>query len=189
MKSKKLKGFTLIECIVAMAILGIASLLMVQIYGTVAKMNRENNRMNNSLEKQMEYAENELKKANTGDTDISVVCISSYNNSDADVKNNTGYKVQFDLVTDTTKTDSKKASSFSGTSSSKQIKADVDLYVIGVKSSQDAATGKTLDTDNTVRYKFILPKATEDGAAGGGGGGGGGGGSAAIPGATNVHGS
>ncbi|MDD7428745.1 MAG: prepilin-type N-terminal cleavage/methylation domain-containing protein [Oscillospiraceae bacterium] len=161
MKSKKLKGFTLIECIVAMAILGIASLLMVQIYGTVAKMNRENNRMNNSLEKQMEYAENELKKAN-GDPDISIICISSYDNDDATVSDKDNYKVQFDLVTDTTKTDSKKASNFAGTSSSKQIKADVDLYVIGVKSSQDSVTEKTLDTDNTVRYKFILPKQKED---------------------------
>ncbi|MGN0674792.1 MAG: type II secretion system protein [Oscillospiraceae bacterium] len=54
---KSFKGFTLIECIVALAILGIASLTMAQIYAGVAKRNRENHVVNTSLSNQMAYVE------------------------------------------------------------------------------------------------------------------------------------
>jgi len=59
-KSKTLKGFTLVECVVAMAILGIASLVMAQIYGTVARINRENHIINESLSQTVEKAEKKL---------------------------------------------------------------------------------------------------------------------------------
>ncbi|MGN0587459.1 MAG: type II secretion system protein J, partial [Oscillospiraceae bacterium] len=36
MFKKSVKGFTLVECLVALAILGIASLIMVQIYANVS---------------------------------------------------------------------------------------------------------------------------------------------------------
>ena len=39
---KHIKGFTLIECLIALAILGIASLTMAQIYASVAQRNRNN---------------------------------------------------------------------------------------------------------------------------------------------------
>ena len=54
---KKIKGFTLIECLVALAILGVASLIMAQIYGNVARINRFNHDVNNSLAYQMKYVE------------------------------------------------------------------------------------------------------------------------------------
>ncbi len=54
---KKLKGFTLVECIVALAILGIASLVMVEIYANVCKINRANHDTNSSLAYQMKYVE------------------------------------------------------------------------------------------------------------------------------------
>lgn len=54
---RKVKGFTLIECIVALAILGIASLTMAQIYANVSMRNRDNHLVNTSLSNQMEYVE------------------------------------------------------------------------------------------------------------------------------------
>lgn len=54
---RKVKGFTLIECIVALAVLGIASLTMAQIYASVAQRNKNNHLVNTSLSNQMEYVE------------------------------------------------------------------------------------------------------------------------------------
>ena len=54
---KNLKGFTLIECLVALGILGIASLTMAQIYASVASRNRMNHLVNTSLSNQMAYVE------------------------------------------------------------------------------------------------------------------------------------
>ncbi|MGN1416598.1 MAG: type II secretion system protein [Oscillospiraceae bacterium] len=148
MKSRKLKGFTLIECIVAMALIGITSLLMVQVYGTIAKMNQDNNRINNSLEKQMEIVENELK-TNNGDSAVTVTRITSYDGTVATkcdqitfTRSNTGMGLKF-------------------TQTPLKSEADIDMYVIGINGSTTDeyvvdSSGKTLD-NNTVRYKFILP--------------------------------
>lgn len=54
---KNFKGFTLVECIVAMAILAVASLLIAQIYGAVSVRNRMNHLVNSSLVSQMAYVE------------------------------------------------------------------------------------------------------------------------------------
>lgn len=54
---KSFKGFTLVECIVALAILGVASLTMAQIYATVSLRNKNNQMINTSLSNQMAYVE------------------------------------------------------------------------------------------------------------------------------------
>lgn len=58
---KNLKGFTLIECLIALAILGIASLTMAQIYAGISKINRNNHLVNTSLSYQMQLAESKTK--------------------------------------------------------------------------------------------------------------------------------
>ena len=58
---KKIKGFTLIECLVALAILGIASLIMAQIYANVSRINRSNHNINTSLSYQMALVEKETQ--------------------------------------------------------------------------------------------------------------------------------
>lgn len=60
---KNLKGFTLIECIVALAILGVTSLVMAQIYANVCKINRANHETNSSIAYQMKYVEQKTKTA------------------------------------------------------------------------------------------------------------------------------
>ncbi|MCL2053815.1 MAG: prepilin-type N-terminal cleavage/methylation domain-containing protein [Oscillospiraceae bacterium] len=57
MTKNKCKGFTLVECIVAMAILGIASLTIAQVYGAVARMNVNHQFNSASLAEQMKYVE------------------------------------------------------------------------------------------------------------------------------------
>lgn len=54
---KTFKGFTLVECLVAMAILAIASTLMAEIYAAVSQRNTFNHFMNTSLSNQMAYVE------------------------------------------------------------------------------------------------------------------------------------
>ncbi len=59
MRNKKsLSGFTLIECLVALAILGIASLLLVQAYTQLMKVTSMNSTISNSIANQMADAEN-----------------------------------------------------------------------------------------------------------------------------------
>lgn len=54
---KKQKGFTLVECIVALAVLGIAAMVMAQVYSMVCKANEMNHRMNESLSNTVAKAE------------------------------------------------------------------------------------------------------------------------------------
>ena len=54
---KTFKGFTLVECLVAMAILAIAGTLMAEIYAAVATRNNFNHFNNSSLTNQMAYIE------------------------------------------------------------------------------------------------------------------------------------
>lgn len=49
----KLKGFTLIECIIAMFILAVASLVFVQIYGSAASIYRKNRVLHQKFDAQM----------------------------------------------------------------------------------------------------------------------------------------
>lgn len=56
----KLKGFTLVECLIALAILGLATMTMAQIYGGVAKVNKNNNEINTSISNQMKYVEKQI---------------------------------------------------------------------------------------------------------------------------------
>lgn len=57
MKNTKIKGFTLVECLIALAILGIGSLVMAQIYADVSKRNLSNHNVNTSLSYQMKVVE------------------------------------------------------------------------------------------------------------------------------------
>jgi prepilin-type N-terminal cleavage/methylation domain-containing protein len=56
---KKLKAFTLVECIIALAVFAIAALTITQVYASIARMNKQNEYMQYSLAKQMQYIERE----------------------------------------------------------------------------------------------------------------------------------
>ncbi|MCM1578220.1 MAG: prepilin-type N-terminal cleavage/methylation domain-containing protein [Ruminococcus sp.] len=54
---KRFKGFTLIECLVALAVLGVSSLLLVQAYTQLMKMTNLNHAVYTSIADQMADAE------------------------------------------------------------------------------------------------------------------------------------
>lgn len=154
---KTMKGFTLIECIIAMAIMGIASMLMVQVYGTVALMNRDNRKMNVSLEVQMEYAENQLAEEG-GDVKIgryaNYTPVTSEPTSPTAPPKDTNGGTKSGTLTDGIKFDMKdatKKAKFDNPDKSSEI----DLYVIGTNNG--SSENPNYDS-NTVRYKFILPR-------------------------------
>lgn len=58
---RKIKGFTLIECLVALAVLGVSSLLLVQAYTQLMKMTNLNHAVYTSIADQMA----DVEKSNT----------------------------------------------------------------------------------------------------------------------------
>lgn len=56
--SKKLKGMTLVELVVAIAILGYASLMLAVALAQVAAINKENHQFNERMSNQVKIAEN-----------------------------------------------------------------------------------------------------------------------------------
>ena len=56
--TRQLKAFTLIECIIAMAILAISTMLLVQAYSALASVSKSTDEANNSIYLQMGDTEN-----------------------------------------------------------------------------------------------------------------------------------
>lgn len=159
---KKLKGFTLIECIIAMALIGMTSLLMVQVYGTVAMMNRDNNMMNNSIDRQMQYAEKQLTEVATSGSDdgvVKIIELTSYDKPGA-----AGKVGEIEIRMDGDLSKNPNCSKFDiAKPTGTPYKAEIDLYVIGLETTSAAAdeyntTGVESYDNNHIRYKFIKPK-------------------------------
>lgn len=53
MKHSRLKGFTLVECIIAMFILALSTLIFVQMYGTAASITKKNRILHQKFDAQM----------------------------------------------------------------------------------------------------------------------------------------
>lgn len=85
---KKTKGFTLIECIVALAILGIAAMVMAQIYASVSKINEQNHRINESLSQTVAEAEKQNANGNTS----KVLNINTGSNAEVTFKCDNGHE-------------------------------------------------------------------------------------------------
>ena len=150
---KTFKGFTLIECIVALAILGIASLTMAQIYAGVASKNRENHIVNTSLSNQMAYVERY--------TDSETVGI-YFNNSlttpdsETDASSTTKYPPHKN-ATVSNMPQVKIVSSYG----SYEYSYSVDLYVLrsrdaNDKDSSDSGYMGQSEDDYNLRYKYVL---------------------------------
>ncbi len=72
MKTKKTAGFTLVECIVAIAVLSIGTLVMASIYACVAQINEKTHRANESLGQTVQRVEtkSDIGASNVGCTKI-----------------------------------------------------------------------------------------------------------------------
>lgn len=156
---KKIKGFTLVECIVAMAIIGIASVMMAQIYSGIAKINRDNAAANRTLNEEMKFCEQQLMK---GGDNVSCTLLTNYSTTAVDEKiNGAGIAAddQVKLVPNqsftfkiTTK-ESGDSSKFSALDPSRKRNVGVVVY----KIKEDKADSAEYE-DQIIRYKFIRPE-------------------------------
>lgn len=153
MKMKKLKGFTLIECIVAIALIGIITVYTIPIFESIVNIRRNNLHTNNTLNAQMAMVEQEAY--NSG-SDIDVSVMTNYQTKPGD--NKFGDKsvtmtnqsnIKFDLkFRENTANSNVKSNDFK---SINEIKAEIDVIVYKIDHSKNSND----KYDETVRYKFL----------------------------------
>lgn len=144
---KTFKGFTLVECLVAMAILAIAGTLMAGIYANVASRNNFNTFNNASLSNQMAYIE-KYENANT------VKITNTHSGTTPPSGTNSGTTAYVKVKNSTTNL---------------EYSFPVDIYIMysrdthNVGSNNKDADGNTAtystmyaENDHNLRYKYIL---------------------------------
>lgn len=139
------KGFTLIEVIVAMVILGIASLLLVGMYASVCARIRSNNDFNDRMSEQQKYVE--TKAAGTNASLFDVHYDSSIPNGSTKYGATTpsgNYSFTIKCVTDNANT------SFVN----KEFTARCAVYTL--KNIDDGVVVATDDDDVQVDYKYFV---------------------------------
>ena len=143
---KALKGFTLIECIVALAVLGVASLTMAQIYASVATKNRENHVVNTSLSNQMAYVEKY--------TDSETVTL-EFDGSESDEPphvDTSSYYVEIHSSYATPETAEYQLYS------SNTYSYGVDVHVLKSRDSDDNEYSDATENKHNLRYKYLTGK-------------------------------
>ena len=136
---KRFRGFTLIECIVAMAILGIASLIIAQMYAAVSTRNKMNHLVNSSLSNQMAYVEKYTDSEAVSITYSGTITTKPPHISNP--SNNTN-------VVKIERTDNGDLYSF-----------PVDVYVLKSRDRHDNQLGNDSgysEEDYNLRYKYVL---------------------------------
>ncbi len=161
----KLKGFTLIECLVALALLGVASLSMVQIYANVCAVNRSNHDVNTSLMYQMQFVER-YSGTNVISGDEQVVIFASGDGNDLDgvYGNPTDTKNSFDKAeTDPNYIKHVKITKLDDAGDpidddSYYFPTDVHILVSRefVSSSDLDGAGQTSSGNYELRYKYVV---------------------------------
>ena len=162
---KTFKGFTLVECIIAMAILAIASPLMASIYANVSTRNNANNFMNTSLANQMTYIE-EYMDAET----VPIYYGATTNTSDSEAANGSTTKYPPHKKTVSTNYNYVKVTKLKsdGTADvNNSYSFPVDIYVMysrdnSDRNSTDSSYGKiagSMSLDSTGKEKTVTKKA------------------------------
>ncbi len=154
----KLKGFTLIECIVALALLGVASLSLVQIYATVCGVNRSNHEVNTSLMYQMQFVENYIGVTDAVEADSQVIIYANGTYTDkADVYGVGDIKKGITIT-------KKKSDGTLDTTSTYTFPTDIHVLLTRDFKAEDTDGNKVADTDDSgklvgnydLRYKYIV---------------------------------
>lgn len=174
---KRFKGFTLIECLIALAVLGIASLTMAQIYAGVARKNRTNQLLNTSLSNQMAYVEkytsteaipiyfNEIGNVSQKDANASSTDRKPPHKSSGNSHQNNYVKI--------TRIDSSKTGAASR-DKDQVYSFPVDTYILLSRDNNDRSSGTTIfdnqyntylmdssnnDKNYNLRYKYLVSHA------------------------------
>ena len=160
---KHFKGFTLIECLVALGILGIASLTMAQIYASVATRNKMNHLVNTSLSNQMAYVEkytgSQAVAINYGNSTASDPAADSHQTPIVKAPANTAYRNYVTIskckpnASDPSKLDVVAGEVYS---------FPVDIYVLesrdrdNKKLSESTRDAGYTESDYNLRYKYLI---------------------------------
>jgi prepilin-type N-terminal cleavage/methylation domain-containing protein len=143
---RKLSGFTLVECLVALLILGIASLTLAQVYAAVARGQKESEYMNYSLAEQMKYVE----ARDIGEAVKIEPTVSGETSTHALDPSASNYHVVIN------------GGPVGGTSN--VYKYGVNMYILYSRdyddTSSNAASGYTYDAESNgkLRYKYLQPR-------------------------------
>ena len=149
---RKVKGFTLVECIVAMALIAVASLFMAQIYASLSEIERGNKMLSTSLEEQMKKVERE--QTEPGDN-LTASIISGYSGGalgtySADAK--------MTFVKNSEHSESYHYNDFSLERSDSNPVRNIDVVVYKSKNRTKEEGGRSYKMDESIRYKFVVAK-------------------------------
>lgn len=146
MKRKKTRGFTLIECLIALAVFGIAALSMAQIYAMVGKVNMKTHSNNTSLAYQMKIVEKAIgKDANSTITIQYKTTADKKSDANKDAPHKKGASINYVKIT----------SSYSN----KDYSYGVDTHVILTRyynGTTDKAVTPAQDSADNLRYKYFI---------------------------------
>ena len=158
---KKIKGFTLIECIVALAILGVASLTLAQIYARVAATNTTSHIVNTSLANQVAYVEQY-----TGSEAVPIYFGSTTNTPDPEAADSSTTKKPPHKTSKTTQNNYITITRIDVDGSGSAVDGDAysfptDIYVLksrdsNDKNSSDAAYSGQSEDKYNLRYKYLV---------------------------------
>jgi prepilin-type N-terminal cleavage/methylation domain-containing protein len=159
LRKTRLRAFTLVECLVALAILGVATLTMAQVYSAVARMSRDNEFMNISLSEQMKYVE---ARSEINSEAIQIPSVSgTITPESTDHKiNTTRYRVFISggPVDNATGAVDSAYDDY-------EYEYGVDTYILLSRDGHDTAAGDAGydwdglydETNSKLRYKYLLP--------------------------------
>lgn len=143
---KNIKGFTLVECLVAMAILAIACMTLGAIEAAVARTNNANHFMNSSLANQMSYIEKyidaETVHITNADGGGSVPPV-----ADSSISSNSGTTAYVKIE---------------NSSSSTVYSYPVDIYIMYSRDTHDTGSDEAgysqvfTEDNHNLRYKYLL---------------------------------
>ncbi len=152
----KLKGFTLIECLVALAVLGIASLTMAQIYASVANRNRNNHLVNTSISNQIAYVEKyEGSDATNGPNIAYSQKGPDVNKGDNPLHNTSTTGDQFLTIYKATTVDAN--GKVTAVNEDEVYSYSVDVYVLYSRDQNDTKINSTDYNDMDLRYRYLEP--------------------------------
>ncbi|MDR0986707.1 MAG: type II secretion system GspH family protein [Ruminococcus sp.] len=165
---RRLRAFTLTECLVALAILGIATLTMATVYSAVARMSRDNEFMNISLSEQMKYVEARTKYDNDA-TNTTAVVIEGTPASDEKTTHVVDDKTYRVFITGGPRQDNGTLGNSTYTYSNYEYEYGVNMYILYSRDVKDTSSQATTgyvwdemyndDSNGKLRFKYLLPRA------------------------------
>ncbi len=145
---KRIKGFTLIECLVALAVLGVSSMLLVQAYTQLMKMTNLNHAVYTSIADQMA----DVEKSSTGNAKE----LSPTLNTANQYSNSEGRTLQIERVTKSVNASTGEVTYATNTSKPYTYKTNVSVYATNAYVNHNVQSAEEREKQGTdVRYIYF----------------------------------